>query len=454
MKIKRYLIKFIAFFSRITEWFFNLGMKFLAIFFLPIKKAGGLAFRFFVFPLYRLSYTLNHRFFRGSSFAKSKFVRFLQKSYTIHVVLVVIGVTVLAGNLNAQELHDEKYGEKTMIYSLISKEEYEELTEEGMLMPQDKSVSYLDNSVSIGLNDMPVEGIDEEPPLDLATLTQGGIALVKPNIMQPVTSSEITAAVLERRDGIIVYTVQVGETISSIAKRFGISLETILWQNNLTAKSILRPGAALEILPVNGISHKVARNETISAIAKKYKVEEAEIIKQNNLADNSSIKIGQLLIVPGGKKIYPTVAVAKKTSNVPVVSSLTKLFVPPSGDVSRSTPLLWPANARYISQYFKIGHNGLDIAAKTGTAIYAADDGVVEISGWQTGYGNTILIRHNDGSKTRYGHFSKLYVSKGETVTRGQTIGAMGSTGWSTGPHLHFEVVIGGVRKNPLAYIK
>jgi len=454
MKFKRFFIKIIAPISRLLEAVFSQIWNLLAILYLPVKKAGALAFRFFIFPLYKLGYFLKCRIFKVNPAARSRVISFLNKNYVIHIVIVLIASVVFTGNLNAQELRDENYGEKTLIYSLISKEEYEELTEEGLLLPQDKAVSYLDQSVSLGLQDMPVAGIDEQPPQDLVSMTQGGLALLKPNIIQPVTVGEITSTVVERRDGIIVYTVQPGETISTIASRFGVSLETILWQNGLSARSLIRPGQTLEILPVTGVAHKVARGESVSTIARKYGTSEADIIKQNNLLDVSDIKISQLLIIPGGKKIYPTVAVAKKASNVPAVASITKLFVPPSGDVSRSTALLWPTAARVITQYFKLGHTGLDIGGPTGTAIYAADDGVVEISGWQKGYGNTILLDHSDGSKTRYGHFSKLYVTKGETVKRGQTIGAMGSTGWSTGPHLHFEVVVGGKRKNPLTYIK
>lgn len=454
MKFNRFLIKIIAPLTRAAEKVFSIFPNFLAVIFLPVKKAGALAFRFLIFPIYKLFYFMRYRLLRSNHSSRSRVFAFLNKNYVIHILIAVIGGAVLAGNLNAQELRDENYGEKTLIYTLISKEEYEELTEEGLLQPQDKAVSYLDQNVALGMQDMPVVGADTEPPQDLLSVTQGGLALLKPNIIQPVTPGEITSTVVERRDGIIVYTVQPGETISTIASRFGISLETVLWQNNLTSRSVIRPGQSLEILPVSGIAHKVARNETVSSIAKKYKVSEEEIIKQNNLLDVSDIKISQVLIVPGGKKIYPTVAVVKKTSNVPAVSSITKLFVPPAGDVSRATPLLWPAAARTITQYYKLGHLGLDIGAPIGTAIYAADDGVVEISGWQNGYGNTILLRHNDGSKTRYGHFSKLYVSKGDTVTRGQTIGGMGSTGWSTGSHLHFEVIIGGKKKNPLTYIK
>lgn len=114
----------------------------------------------------------------------------------------------------------------------------------------------------------------------------------------------------------------------------------------------------------------------------------------------------------------------------------------------------WPAGVRKITQYFSWRHTGLDIAGPLGTPIYAADSGTVEIEGWGSGYGNQIVINHGGGKKTRYAHLSKFYVEKGEAVTKGQAIAAMGSTGWSTGSHLHFEVIINGTKYNPLNYIK
>ena len=132
---------------------------------------------------------------------------------------------------------------------------------------------------------------------------------------------------------------------------------------------------------------------------------------------------------------------------------ITKLFQQPQNVVA-GDGFVWPAGVRRISQYYSWRHTGLDIAGPTGTNIYAMDSGVVTFSGVSNGYGYNILVDHGNGMKTRYAHASKLYVEKGETVTKGQVIMAMGSTGWSTGPHLHFEVIVNGAKKNPLSYIK
>jgi murein DD-endopeptidase MepM/ murein hydrolase activator NlpD len=172
------------------------------------------------------------------------------------------------------------------------------------------------------------------------------------------------------------------------------------------------------------------------------------------LFDVNDIKIGQKVIIPGGKLIVPYVSKPNLVQkNVPTVSPISKLFLPPAQGIL-SSGMLWPTSARIITQYFSWRHMGLDIAGPKGTPLYAADDGEVVLSGWSTGYGYNVLVDHGNGTRTRYAHNSKLYVEKGDQVVKGQTIAAMGSTGWSTGSHIHFEVIVSGVKKNPLAYVK
>jgi len=129
---------------------------------------------------------------------------------------------------------------------------------------------------------------------------------------------------------------------------------------------------------------------------------------------------------------------------------------PPSVAAPAGSGYLWPAGVRYISQYFGWRHTGLDIAGKIGTGLYASRAGTVTRSqcGWNGGYGCYIIIDHGNGITTLYGHASRLYVSVGEYVSQGQTFAAMGSTGRSTGSHLHFEVRVNGARQNPLRYIR
>lgn len=255
-----------------------------------------------------------------------------------------------------------------------------------------------------------------------------------------------------QRTEIIYYAVQNGDTISAIARRFGLTINTILWANNLNANSFIRPGDKLTILPYSGVLYTVKSGDTVSKIASKYGVEASKILSCNDLG--AGLKAGQKIIVPGAKKLAETVArprTSASRSGLSLISNLTQSA--PSRNTG-SGKMAWPTQGRRITQYFSWRHLGLDIANKIGTPIYAADDGVVIFAGWATGYGNSIVIDHGGGIKTRYGHASKLFVSVGDEVSRGDNIMAMGSTGWSTGSHLHFEVIVSGSKYNPLNYVR
>lgn len=270
------------------------------------------------------------------------------------------------------------------------------------------------------------------------------------------TSSRPSAS----RNKVVDYTVQSGDTISSIASDFSITINTILWANNLASYSIIRPGDVLSIPPQSGVIHTVKSGDTVSHIASLYDVNEKTITENNNLG--AILKIGEEIMVPGGTKISSrTVASASsKPSSSPntgiaIIKDLVKPASSPQvSETTESGKMLWPTEGARITQYFSWSHTGLDIANKTGTPLYAAEGGTVTHSGWSNGYGYNVVIDHGGGKKTRYAHASKLYVEVGDEVERGETIAAMGSTGWSTGPHIHFEVIINGTKYNPLNYIK
>lgn len=257
---------------------------------------------------------------------------------------------------------------------------------------------------------------------------------------------------------ITYYTVKIGDTLSGVARSFGVTINTIAWQNGLSAKAFLRPGDKLVILPVSGVLHKVKAGDNLSKIAQLYKVDTAAVVAYNHLSGDRVV-IGQSLIIPGGQP--PATAASQvtaiaKTNLVPKVQQVfTSVKKTIKSDLGVSGGMTWPTVGHRITQYYSLGHNGVDIGNKVGTPIYAADGGRVEVAagGWNGGYGNTIVINHGK-LKTRYGHLSKLYVKVGQTVVKGQVIGEMGSTGRSTGPHLHFEVLSGKVRYNPLNYIR
>lgn len=259
---------------------------------------------------------------------------------------------------------------------------------------------------------------------------------------------------VQERQAIVHYLVQNGDTVSSIARRFGLSVNTILWSNNLSAYSLIRPGDELIILPYNGITYTVKSGDTISKISARYEIDGEKITAANGIGD--SLKIGQQLIIPGGKKITERVAASTPRNTYTSGLSAIKNLIKSPTVKSTGAKMAWPTSGNRLTQYFSWRHNGVDIANKVGTPIYAAEAGIVEIAagGWNGGYGNTILINHGGGKKTRYGHLSKLFVGVGDEVERGENIGTMGSTGRSTGSHLHFEVIINKTRYNPLNYIK
>lgn len=259
----------------------------------------------------------------------------------------------------------------------------------------------------------------------------------------------------KNRDEIIEYTVLVGDTISSIAQKFGLNVNTILWENNLSARTLIKPGSKLSILPADGVMHTVAKNENISKISKKYDIEVAKIVDSNDIDADEAVKIGQKLFIPGGKKISESQTVINKSySGTTISNSGSSANTAGQKPAYTGGKLLWPTVGARITQYYSWRHKGLDIANKTGTPLYASESGTVERSGWSNGYGYNVVINHGGGLKTLYAHASKLHVKAGEKVSRGDIIADMGSTGWSTGPHIHYEVIVNGVKQNPLNYIK
>ena len=244
------------------------------------------------------------------------------------------------------------------------------------------------------------------------------------------------------------YTVQSGDTVLGIAEKFGLQPETVQWANaDLEVNpDLIRPGDQLNILPVDGAIHTVAPGDTLSSIASRYKVAVEDILnyKDNNLVDPATpLSVGQSLVIPGGTK----------TVIVHEVFTYSGGGTPSNAKVG-SGAFSWPTSGS-INQRFWSGHRAIDIGAWTGAPVKAADGGYVAIAtgGWNAGYGNYVVIDHGNGFATLYAHLNSIYVKRGENVARGQQIGAVGNTGNSTGPHLHFEVRYQGVPRNPLSYL-
>lgn len=270
------------------------------------------------------------------------------------------------------------------------------------------------------------------------------------SVLSATTELQTTTEISQKpRDKVLEYTVQEGDTISTIAQKFGVSEETILWQNDLDSKAKIKVGQTLEILPVAGILHTVQKGDTIYSIAKKYDASEQAIVDfdYNTFVNDETFElaVGQTIIVPDGIKPAP-----KQPSAAPRQRQLT----PDAGTVVASGSFVWPTSGQ-ITQNFSWYHSALDIANKAAPDVLAADGGTVVTSGWSNaGYGYYVVIDHGNGYRTLYAHMQKLYVVQGQTVGRGAAIGKMGSTGRSTGVHTHFEVYLNGVRLNPLNVLR
>ena len=234
------------------------------------------------------------------------------------------------------------------------------------------------------------------------------------------------------------YVVQNGDTPSDIAIKFGINTDTFLWANSLRDGDVIRPGDKVRILPINGVRVKVGAKDTVDTLAKKYSGKTDEIIAFNDLINNE-LKSGNLIIIPNGEITLPSVSKKPKIT-VPLYATANKLV---------DSWLIAPASGYDWGRVHS--SNGVDIANVCGTPVYAAAEGKVTLSdgiGWNGGYGKYIKIQHTNGVVTLYGHSSQLLVNVGDEVSQGQLITLMGTTGRSTGCHLHFEVR--GAR-NPMA---
>lgn len=272
------------------------------------------------------------------------------------------------------------------------------------------------------------------------------------------------------RTDVTFYEVQLGDSVFSIAEQFDLKPETILWGNYDTLKDnprFLGIGQTLNILPTDGIYYRYSAGESLNNIARTFEVNIDEIILYpgNELdpyetdPEDPGLADGTWLIIPGGtRELQDWGPPAISRSNPAVASyygsgSCGEIYEGPVGD----GVFVWPAVSTLISGYnFTPGiHEGLDIGGVEGSALYASDTGVVVYSGWsEYGYGNMVVIDHGNGWQTAYAHMQYTSVGCGQAVYRGDTIGALGNTGNSTGPHLHFEMLSSVYGKvNPFDYV-
>jgi murein DD-endopeptidase MepM/ murein hydrolase activator NlpD len=294
---------------------------------------------------------------------------------------------------------------------------------------------------------------------------QGGPILVDQAVVVVEANPYTTIPNRQRRD-VLNYTVQPGDTLFGIAALYGLTPESVLWANYDALQDnphLLKPGMELKIPPVNGIVYTVEAGDTVESIAEKYKATTDAIYQDgyewNQLKPGDQPQVGATLIIPGGSREFKSWSLSA-ASNSPSSDSSA---VPVGGysnagfckDVSvglvGTGNFIWPIDQHWVSgNNYAAWHPGLDLAAHLGDSIYAADNGTVIYAGWNTwGYGNLVVIDHGNGWQTWYAHNSAIYVSCGQNVFQGSVISAAGSTGNSTGPHLHFETRSNNTYVNP-----
>lgn len=450
--------------------------------------------RWLLLPLYRFIVLTRLRVARWMVSARGFVFLIFTNRYVFHAVLIVISLVTIGSQVQARYATASEVGQHSLLYGLVSDPSEQAIEEPANPTTLTKNTSYLgsdtvtastsidDDSDNQVIADLTIPG-----SIDATTDLGDSTALADNASSTPDTSAPNTSEVAVERTQTDTYTVQTGDTVASIAKHFGVNVATIIWANNLTDKALIKPGITLKVPAASGVLLTIKSGDTLASLAKKYNIDADAISQANHLGSHQSLAIGDELLIPGGTPLAsaakPTQTIVAVRPDVPKTTIKDKSYdiyqegdtpvddtrtkppdlppPPPAADTSdsgtsaASTKLLWPTRLHVINQYYGWKHTGVDIDGDYTDPIYAAADGVVEKAGWNNGgYGLMILIDHPNGLKTRYGHASKMFVSAGDTVKRGQVIAMVGTTGRSTGTHLHFEVYSGTTRENPLAYIR
>jgi LysM repeat protein len=284
----------------------------------------------------------------------------------------------------------------------------------------------------------------------------GDIVIVDDNALMPDEGPSGTIADIEKPKNatISVYVVRAGDSIGSVSKLFDVTPDTIRWANDIPKGGNLKVGQVLTILPVPGVKYTIKKGDTLAVVAKRTGADVSDIASYNGLDVADALDMGTTIIIPDGEAPEAPVAkttkpVTTKTKTIASKSRSTKAIgaepahdVGPEGSAAEDAYYIAPI-AHYVETQGVHGYNAVDLAAPVGTPIMAAADGdiiVAKAGGWNGGYGSYVVIQHDNGSQTLYGHMSRVVVGDGQHVVQGQIIGYVGSTGKSTGPHCHFEI--------------
>jgi len=328
------------------------------------------------------------------------------------------------------------------------------------------------SELDVRLSNLPIDYSKlDQPELDSHL---GDSSLINSVVLPPdsyILSDRITRNINIRthipsrpRQDVIIYNVRSGDTLFGISEKYGITPETILWSNAILKDDphLLRPDQELLISPVTGVLRIVYEGDTVEGLASVYRANVEDIINWpgNHLDfENPKLIEGDVVVVPGGERDFiqwtvPRIARAKRNP-LPTGAGPGACSGGYQGGAVGSGNFIWPAGNRYLSGFNYSGyHPALDIAAGYGVPIYSSDSGVVVFAGWSNwGYGYMVVIDHGNGWQTLYSHLSQWNVSCGQSVYQGNVLGLAGSTGNSSGPHLHFEINYQGARLNPWNYL-
>jgi murein DD-endopeptidase MepM/ murein hydrolase activator NlpD len=456
----------------------------------PVLRPLGIALhflgrglvRFVLLPVYTTFVLVNIRLERIIVSARGLFFFLFTNRYIFHAGLLIVSIATIGSQLTTPNASASDSVQSSLLYTLVTQGQDESIEEPLYIEPIQGKTSYLGPDTIQAVPDIDY-GYDEDTVADLtipgtvALIPHSDFSGIEPLPQDPADTIVATRTQTEN------YTVLSGDTVATIARRFGVNVGTIIWANNLSRTAAIRPGNALRIPITSGVFHTVKRGETLGQLAKLYKVDIAAIRATNG--NLPTLTPGQEILVPGASPITTPIAINTYAGTRTTASSPVRADIPLSkirnkavdvyqelrvGEqdtrnkpedkservVKSVTKLLWPTDLRVINQYWNPwSHTGMDIDGDYANAVYASENGIVEIAGWNnSGYGLMIVVNHQNGIKTRYAHHSKLFVKVGDTVKRGQVIGMVGTTGRSTGTHLHFEVIVNGRRVNPLAYIR
>lgn len=416
----------------------------------PLAWLANGVFRFLLFPLYKRYRIVRQRLARNPLFAGlENFGHFVQR-YAMYAAIAGIGVLVASNNIFARTIRPDEVGVGAAWTSFAHNEIQNDVIVEKTTA---KSVK-VNPTIAVGTESG--SGTTANTNSDIisdpsALLTIGQDS---PNMSSPAVA--VTSG--SYRTDTVTYTVISGDTASTIAHRFGLGTQTLLWANNMSANDYIKPGQVLKIPARDGVLIAVKSGDSVASLAKKYGGDVSAILEANQLASADAIQSGEELLIPGGEPPAPPVTSqpsnpSRSGSNNGSRGSVSNETPPPS---TRSTGALfiWPTSGHRINQYFRGSyHTGVDIGGKYSSPLYAAASGTVVYAAYDaSGYGLHIIIDHGNGYRTLYGHASKVFVHSGDRVKQGQTIGMLGSTGRSTGPHLHFEIRTAGGFLNPLSF--